>query len=167
MAVETNTRLRDVVAYLCDNYPNPGQLSNARLTKMVYLADWKSAIERGEQLTDLSWEFSFYGPYVPDVVRLARSEDGFAVEEGKNPLGERRELIRRVPGAADGEEYTSLAPEDRDLLDFVIGSIEDKGFSEFIKLVYSTYPIVTQERHSRLDLPALAEEYRRVRPSLV
>lgn len=166
MQIRTNTRLRDVVAYLCDKYPNPKQLSNARLTKMVYLADWKSAIERGEQLTGLSWEFSYYGPYVPDVVRLARSDGGFEVEEGTNAFGERRELVRRASGAAEGEEYPSLAPEDKDLLDFVIGSVEDKGFTEFIKLVYSTYPIVTQERHTRLDLSALAEEYRRVRPSL-
>ena len=167
MTVETDTRLRDVVAYLCDNYPNPEQLSNARLTKMVYLADWKNAIERGEQLTDLSWEFSYYGPYVPEVVRLARSDDGFTVEEGENSLGERRELVRRVPGAAEGEAYASLASEDKKLLNFVIGSVKDKRFSEFVKLVYSTYPIVTQERHSRLDLGALAEEYRRIRPSLV
>jgi hypothetical protein len=68
---------------------------------------------------------------------------------------------------AEGEEYASLTPMDKDILDFVIGSVEDKGFTEFIKLVYSTYPIVTQERHSRLDLGALAEEYRRIRPSLV
>lgn len=158
--------LRDVVAYLCDHYPRPGQLSNARLTKMVYLADWKSAIERGEQLTDLSWEFSYYGPYVPDVVRLARSDDGFEVEEGKNPLGERRELVRRVPGVVGGEEYPSLTPEDRGLLDFVVGSVEDKGFTEFIKLVYSTYPIVTQERHSQLDLVRLAREYAEAAPLL-
>jgi hypothetical protein len=37
---------------------------------MVCLTDWKSALERGEQLTNLSWEFFHYGPYVPDVIRL-------------------------------------------------------------------------------------------------
>lgn len=158
--------LRDVVSYLCDHYPRPGQLSNARLTKMVYLADWKSAIERGEQLTDLSWEFSYYGPYVPDVVRLARSDDGFEVEEGKNQLGERRELVRRAPGAVEDEKYASLSPEDKGLLEFVIGSVEDKSFTEFIKLVYSTYPIVTQERHSELDLVRLAREYAEAAPLL-
>ncbi len=133
---------------------------------MVYLADWRSAIERGAQLTALSWRFSFYGPYVPDVVRLARTEEGFEVEEVKNLYGSPAEFVRRTPGAAEGEEYASLAPEDRNLLDFVIGSVQDKGYSEFIKLVYSTYPIATKDRHTRLDLAGLADEYRRVRPSL-
>jgi hypothetical protein len=126
--------LRDIVAYLCDRYPYPNELSNARLTKMIYLADWKSAIEREEQLTNLSWEFSHYGPYVPNVIRLARSEKDFEVKLG--------ETI------------------------FVIHSVDDKSFTEFVKLVYSTYPIVTQERYSILDLVNLAKEYKEVAPLL-
>jgi hypothetical protein len=51
-------RLRDVVAYLCHEYPHKGELSKARLTKMVYLADWRSAIERGSQVTDIEWVFN-------------------------------------------------------------------------------------------------------------
>jgi hypothetical protein len=37
---------------------------------MVYLADWRSAITRGKQITDIVWEFNYYGPYVDDIVNL-------------------------------------------------------------------------------------------------
>ncbi len=38
--------------------------------------------------------------------------------------------------------------------------------NEFIKLVDSTYPIVTQERYSKLDLVKLADEYKEEVPLL-
>jgi len=157
--------LKDIVAYLCDRYLHPKELSNARLTKMVYLADWKSAIERGEQLTNLSWEFSHYGPYVPDIIRLVRSAEDFEVERGQTIYGDQKELVRHK-AESDTTEYSSLEPEDKDLLDFVIRSVEDKSFNEFVKLVYSTYPIVTQERYTKLDLVSLAKEYKEVAPLL-
>jgi hypothetical protein len=158
--------LRDIVAYLCDRYPYPNELSNARLTKMIYLADWKSAIEREEQLTNLSWEFSHYGPYVPNVIRLARSEKDFEVKRGETIYGDQKELVRYKAESDAAAGYSTLKPEDKDLLDFVIHSVEDKSFTEFVKLVYSTYPIVTQERYSILDLVNLAKEYKEVAPLL-
>jgi antitoxin SocA-like protein len=158
--------LKDIVAYLCDRYPYAKELSNARLTKMVYLADWKSAIERGEQLTNLSWEFSHYGPYVPDVIRLARSEEDFEVERGETIYGGEKELVRHKAKSGTAAGYPSLEPGDKDLLDFVVRSVEDKSFTEFVKLVYSTYPIVTQERYSKLDLASLAKQYEEVAPLL-
>ncbi len=159
-------KLRDIIAYLCDRYPHPKELSNARLTKMVYLADWKSALERGEQLTDLSWEFSHYGPYVPDVIRLARSEEDFEVKQDETIYGDQKELVHHETESGMAGAYPSLEPEDKDLLDFVIRSVEDKSFTEFVKLVYSTYPIVTQDRYSRLNLVNLAREYKEVVPLL-
>jgi hypothetical protein len=158
-------KLKDIVAYLCDKYPHPDELSNARLTKMVYLADWKSALERSEQLTDLTWEFSHYGPYVPEVIRLARSEKDFVVEHGKTMYGDQKELVRHEISSQE-TSYPSLESNDTELLDFVIRSVEDKSFAEFVRLVYSTYPIVTQERYSKLELVDLAKEYKEVAPLL-
>ena len=152
--------LKDTIAYLYDNYPRPDELSNARLTKMAYLADWKSAIERGRQITGLVWEFADYGPYVPDVVRLARNDDDFEVEEGRNRYGGRKETISHT----GPKEYPTLDEEDREILDFVVETSEDKSWDQFIKLVYSTHPIVTQRRYARLNLVDLATDYERVKP---
>ena len=45
--------VKDIVAYICCKYPYSSELSNARLTKLVYLADWMSAVANDEQVTDI------------------------------------------------------------------------------------------------------------------
>lgn len=154
--------LRDIVAYVGRNYPYKDELSNARVTKMIYLADWRSAITRGEQLTDLEWEFSHYGPYVGDVKRAAETDSAFEVVPTKNLYGGQKDLIR----VADDVDYSSLTDDQKELLDYVISSSASKNWDDFIKLVYSTYPIVTQDRFSKLDLVELAKEYEESIPLL-
>ena len=154
--------LRDVIAYICKNYPHKGDLSNARVTKMVYLADWKSAIERGEQITGIGWRFDHYGPFVYDVLDTAREDPAFEVVSTRNMYGSQKELLR----VADDVDYPSLSEEEVQTLDFVLDQAAPMNWSEFIKLIYSTYPIVTQERYSKLDLEKLAHEYEEVIPLL-
>src|SRR4051794_38716589 len=79
--------LRDAMAYICRNYPHKDELSNARVTKMVYLADWRSAITRGKQLTDTEWKFDHYGPFVYDILDIARDGPAFKVISTQNPYG--------------------------------------------------------------------------------
>ena len=152
--------LRDVVAYLCQNYPRPGELSKARLTKMVYLADWRSAITRGRQVTRIVWEFHQYGPYVDDIVSMARSDPAFEVSAGSTPYGTGKETIRLIESFG----YASLDKADRRVLDFVIDKTAPKTWEEFMRLVYSTYPIITQPRYAKLNLVDLARRYQKDRP---
>jgi|SRR5215211_372616 len=148
-------RVRDVLAYLCEKYPQKSELSNARLTKMVYLADWKSAIERDMQLTDIQWFFNHYGPYVDDVIEVAESDPAFNVRSAYNIYGDPKEII----SVRDDVDYPSLEEEDKDILDFVINSSASKNWDQFIRLVYSTYPMVTLDKYAKLDLVELAHEY--------
>lgn len=154
--------LRDIVAYICKNYPHEDELSNARVTKMVYLADWRSAIERDKQLTGITWRFDHYGPFVYDVLDVAREDPAFKVTSTQNMFGSQKELL----SVADDVDYPSLDENEIEVLDFVLNSTAAMNWSEFIKLVYSTYPIVTQERYSKLDLIKLAREYEEMMPLL-
>jgi Protein of unknown function (DUF4065) len=129
---------------------------------MIYLADWRSAITRGEQLTGLEWVFSHYGPYVSDVKRVAETDSAFEVIPTKNPHGGQEDLIQ----VADDVIYPSVTGDEKELLDYVISSSSSKNWDDFIKLVYSTYPIVTQDRFSSLDLVELAKEYEESIPLL-
>jgi hypothetical protein len=148
--------LRDVLIYLCRHYPHAHELSKARLTKLVYLADWRSALVRGRQMTSIDWEFSHYGPYVWDVANLARERDEFQVSLTSNPFGDSKEVIAVRADVPDPD----LDPEDREILDYVIEKTQPLFWDGFIRLVYSTYPILTRPRFSILDLQALAREYR-------
>jgi hypothetical protein len=150
-------QLCDVIAYICSQYPNKDELSKARLTKMVYLADWRAAILYERQITEIVWEFNHFGPYVDDVVCLARCEDAFEVVEATNIYGNPKEIIR-LQGPAS---WPSLLDADVAVLDHVIRSASTKTWNEFINLVYSTYPIMTKERYETLNLVQLAQEYKK------
>lgn len=147
--------LRDVVAYICKHYPYPDQLSNARVTKMVYLADWRSAITRGEKLTDTRWTFNHYGPFVYDVIEMAKGDSTFKITATQNMFGSSKELI----GLRGDVDCPSLSEKDREILDFIMEKSANKNYGEFMRLVYSTYPVATRERYSELDLVELAKEY--------
>ncbi len=154
--------LRDVVAYICKHYPRKNELSNARVTKMVYLADWRSAITRGEQLTGTQWVFNHYGPFVYDVLDTVKDDPDFEVVSTRNMYGAPKDLLR----VANDVSYPSLEEDEREILDFVLEGSGEKNWDDFIRLVYSTYPIVARERFTKLDLVELASEYREVMPLL-
>lgn len=149
------TEIRDIVAYFCQHYPHKRELSKARVTKMVYLADWKSAIDYGRQLTNINWVFNHYGPYVEDVVNVAQSDPAFAITPQRNAYGNFKEVI-----SLQAVYVPVLTKEERDVLEHVINTTAQKYWNDFIELVYSTYPIMTQERHAQLNLVALAKEYK-------
>ena len=147
--------LRDVVAYLCKHYPHNHELSKARLTKLVYLADWKAAIEGRRQMTPIQWVFNRYGPYVEDVYQLAMDDAAFNVENDWTLFGNPKETI----SLKREFDMTSLTAEDKRTLDHVINQTQRLSWDEFIQLVYSTYPVLTGTRGAQMDLVAAAEKY--------
>lgn len=152
-----DAKLRDALAYLCAKYPHKEELSKARLTKMVYLADWRSALLHGRQITGIRWRFNHYGPYVDDVLTLAKEDPMFDLVFGENLYGTPKVTIS-LAGRAP-VKWDSLDKEDREILDFVIEATAPKFWDDFIRLVYSTYPVITQPRYTGLDLVSLAREY--------
>ncbi|MFG0336174.1 MAG: Panacea domain-containing protein [Maioricimonas sp. JB049] len=148
--------LRDIMTYLCEHYPYKDDLSRAKLTKLVYLADWKSAIDYGRPISDIEWYFDNYGPFVWKVWNTAsENPETFEIERSENMFGNPKHVIRLTGGAAPA----NLEPAERAVLDHVISTTKDLGWNDFIKLVYSTYPVVSSERYSQLDLVLKAKEY--------
>lgn len=148
--------VKDVIGYLCERYPLKHELSKARLTKLIYLADWKSAIERGRQLTEINWIFNHYGPYVDDVCLAALENPDFNVQQTVNRYGKPKSVI----SLKRAFRMESLTDEDKRILDYVIETTMPLGWEGFIQLVYSTFPILTHPRMSRLDLVESAKRYR-------
>lgn len=148
--------LADILEYFCKHYPHPGDLSKARLTKMVYLADWKLAITEGRQMSSIPWKFNHYGPYVDDVINLARSDARFGVISDETIFGTPKDVI----SLRSDFQPTTLSDEDIAALQHVIDKTSKLTWDAFIRLVYSTYPVLVSERHSELDLVDLARRYR-------
>lgn len=150
--------LIDVIGYFCQNYPFPEELSQARLTKMVYLADWKNAITEGAQITSIHWVFNHYGPYVEDVINAAKADNRFKVVDTVNYYGAKKFLIKFFK--KDSKEFPSLKANEKNILDFVISKTSTKYWKDFMNLIYSTYPIYVSKRGEYLDLVQLAQKYK-------
>ena len=156
-------KLADVMTYFCLKYPHKDELSKARLTKMIYLADWRMALDSSRQITNLTWTFNHYGPYLEAIRDAALNNPAlFDLKSEVNMYGSPKETIVLHPGVA----VPNLTDNERKSLDHVIESTKSLNWNQFIKFVYSTYPIVTQPRYVPLDLVELASTYRQVRTSL-
>jgi hypothetical protein len=150
-------QLHDILAYVCAAYPHKNELSRARITKIVYLADWKSAIDRGRQLSEISWYFDNYGPFVWDVWKTAESMPQlFNIEHTANMYGGAKHVVRLV---ASGYQPT-LTAEEKAVLDHVVEATKGLNWNDFIRLVYSTHPVISSERYTPLNLIEKADEYR-------
>lgn len=154
--------LHDVIAFLARNYPHKDELSNARVTKMIYLADWRAAIRSGRQITSIEWPFNHYGPFTSEVMETAKSSNDFAVLDTENIYGSPKQIIRLRDAGLD----VGLEPQEEEALRHVIETTKDLSWAEFIELVYSTYPVVSQSRYSTLDLVALARQYAALKEAL-
>lgn len=149
-------KLHNIIAYLLKHYPHKTELSNARVTKMVYLADWHHAIRQRSQMSPIQWVFDNYGPFVWDVANTAKDNPNlFDVDETRNIYGGRKCLL----SLKDPSIEPSLTPTERESLDHVINATKQLTWDGFVKLVYSTFPIVTSQRYNSLDLVDKAKEY--------
>lgn len=150
--------LSDVMLYLLQQAGGHRGLPNGRLTKLVYLSDWLSSVQHGRQITAIQWYFDHFGPYVFDVVDTARGEpDRFAVRQSPNPYGSPSTIIATSSRTL---RPTALTSGDRKTLDHVIETTAGLNWSEFVRLVYSTYPVLASAKYTVLDLPELAKRYR-------
>jgi len=151
--------LRDMMAYVIQNYPPnlADELSNARLTKMVYLADWHQALNHGHQISNIAWYFDNFGPFVRDVEQTAaENDDIFIINLGSNMYGRPKKTV----SLRDSKYEPSLSQIERESIDHVISVTKSLYWAPFIRLVYSTHPIASSERYSYLNLVEKANEYR-------
>lgn len=155
-------KLKDILAYLLAHYPESlsDELSNARVTKMIYLADWRNCLGGKGQISDVDWYFDNFGPFVWDVKETAKSHpELFEVKNVPNMYGSPKTLF----ALKDKEYEPKLSPGEIESIDHIIKIGSEKYWNDFIKLVYSTHPIASSERYSSLDLIDKAAEYKKQR----
>jgi len=153
----------DVIRYVLNNYPYPNELSKARLNKIIYLIDWKSSIELNKQVTPIQWLFNHYGPYVKDIEALVAFDGRFEIENTTNVYGNEKNIVK----LKQDENFEEPDESTKQIIDFIIDKTRKFNWKTFIDLVYSTYPILTQEKGSELDLITLAQEYKLLKASSV
>ena len=150
--------LIDIVKYLYLHYPYHGELSKARVVKMIYLADWRSCLLRERQITDIHWYFNHYGPYVSEIIDVIRQDNDFSIQSATNMYGDTKEIIV----LNNLQCRINVSKDVSDILDFVIEKTSKLNWTDFINLIYSTYPVATQPRYSYFDLVKLSKEYKTI-----
>lgn len=152
------SKIIDIAYYICKNYPYKDELSKARLTKMVYLSDWKSCLEQDHQLTDIAWFFDNYGPFVENVHdEIEKRPDLINIKHTLNYYGSEKTLYT----ISQSEYLPDLEENDQKIIDKVIEKTKTMHWDGFINFVYSTYPIATSPRYSKLNLLEKAHEYKK------
>lgn len=149
----------DAVRYILKHYPFKDELAKGRLNKLVYLSDWKSSMEYGEQITDIEWLFNHYGPYVDDIETLIGSDDRISINVKKNYYGNDKHVVHLDQDV----DFNEPSEEEKKVLDFVIKKTKSLNWNQFINAVYSTYPIKQSDRGTILNLVKLAEEYTKLK----
>ena len=159
------TELKDVIAYLIKHYPDgmKSELSNARLTKMVYLGDWHQAINYDRQITGIEWYFDSYGPFVHDIRETAEAHpDIFVIKENVNMYG----APKKTYSLKNREFLLRIDDKEKISLDHIIQVTQKLYWADFIKLVYSTHPVLSSERYSSLNLVEKAQEYKAIKSTI-
>jgi len=149
----------NLMAYFCIHYPHKNELSKARLTKLVYLADWFSSLLDGKQLTNIKWIFNHYGPYVEDITNIATFDDNFSITSQQTIYGGSKYVI----SCSINADNIELSSRETSILDAIIEKTKTMYFNDFIDYVYSTYPVTASERYTQFNLPELAKEYKEKR----
>ena len=152
-----NKIIDNVVRYLIRHYPESSELNKTKLTKLVYLIDWKYAQKYRKQVTNIKWKFDHYGPYVSDVIEAVIADEDLSINETYSAFVTAKYIIN---SNIDKEllDYRSLTSPQISIIDEVILETKSLYWNDFIDHVYSTYPIVHSERYSDLNLVSLAEE---------
>ena len=149
-------KLTQIISYLLDKYPYKRELSNARVTKMIYLADWRNSIIHKKQISNIDWYFDNYGPFVWDVYKnVTDNDDIFDVINDTNMYG----VGKRILFLNKKIDCNLLSEDDINVLDRIIESTKALNWNQFIRLVYSTYPVISSERYKKLNLAEKAEEF--------
>jgi hypothetical protein len=154
-------KLIELIKYILEVYPKPEELSKPRLVKLIYLIDWKHAINTKKQYTDIRWIFNHYGPYVNDVINVMKQNPKeFIVSSRENPYGG---VTDKFKLNKNSEITIEIDSEVKNITDFLISKTTHLSWSKFISVVYSTYPVKSNLKYSRLDLENLAKEYKIVK----
>ncbi|WP_204991404.1 Panacea domain-containing protein [Sphingomonas molluscorum] len=122
---------------------------------MVYLADWLSLINGKPSVSSIDWYFDNYGPFVWDIKRCVENSDTLNLRRTSTVFGNKKEVVE-----LNNDNYTPVVDNDTKwAIDHIISETKKLNWADFIRLVYSTYPVASSQKYTVLDLPTLAQEY--------
>lgn len=125
--------------------PVRGKEDALRGMLLLYLADWKGALDLDRPLSDADWQIASWGPFSSKALSCLRRSDAFI-----SSLGSPSDML-----SADEERIVANLRE----------RLGGKPTSELMRLVQSTFPVLVDGaqagRPTGLDLRELAHRYKK------
>ncbi|MEC4565328.1 Panacea domain-containing protein [Paenibacillus sp. CMAA1739] len=147
-----------ILRYFAHKYPYKSELSKTRITKMIYLADWKSTQKFGSQITDIVWYFDQYGPHADNVYSTALKDKKLMIQHERTVYGYPKDvIIIKKTGQSDRLGFEFLTVNELEVLNEVIEDTKHLNLSEFIDYVFDTFPLKNESKNKVLNLVKLAE----------
>ena len=147
--------LKDIIYYILKEH---WKLPNARVTKLVFLSDWKACLDYWSQITNIDWYFDNYWPFVRNVENeINLNTELFSMKEEYNWFWTKKKMF-----SAKSWYNLQITGSEKKVIDYVISITKELDFNNFIKLIYSTYPIYKSRKFTFLNLVELADEYKKI-----
>ena len=142
--------LSEIVIYFLENVE---KMSSERLERMIYLSDWHFSINHKKQITNINWRLSSRSLTSNDFLEFIEKESDLFDFYYENKM----KIIRLVRSQ---KNYKILDKEIKKTLDHVVDISNKMEEWEIIRLVNSTYPVISSSPYSSsLNLVNKAKEY--------
>ena len=158
----------DLLAYIWENYGGKGDqqfkdnraedFTLSRTTKMIYLVDWKYALKRGRQATQVRWYFDQFGPYVNLVNTFTKRFDLREERESKSKYRRRLRWLVLNPDISQ-DVGTPLSNEVQNVCKEVIEDVGRLRYTDFIRHVYRTPPVRYYDQFTYMNIVKVAKHF--------
>lgn len=146
-----STKSYDCVAFFCRELNREFYRIDSKLTFLLYLADWKSMLDRQKPLTNVEWSIETIHSENYLVAKL------FA-ELGQEKLNAYCSQWR-FPGSLNSEEL--------DILEHVVARVGKLDQTHLLQLVNSTYPVIAAAPGEHMNLSKYSRDYKERKQILV
>jgi hypothetical protein len=148
-------KIKSAIIHLFQHHARPESLSNARLVRMVYLADLNIRQKQGSSISDVQWSKVPFGQVESQFVELVKDDPDFLLVPFKNSFGTHKQLIRvkKNPVVKAG-----LEPIEKQALEEVISQTSNLNWDELLDYTENSSMPISPPRHGhfmgRKGIPA-------------
>lgn len=155
--------LTNIVGFVFEKYLEIyGKISLDKVIKILYLVDWKHTISSGKPLSNIIWKVNDFEPQIDEeslnqIIRIK-----YSYENQSKPI-----IKQRRNQTIEHKKSMIIDSSEIETINFVLDWLKDKTETDLRRLVYSTYPAISQNNSAKLDLPNLAKRYEKVKLEII
>lgn len=138
-------KIKPALIHLFQNHARPESLSNARLVRMVYLADLNSCKKNGTPISDVLWNKVPFSQVESQLIELVKDDPNFLLVPFKNSFGMDKQLIRIKQSLEPQEDLKS---SEKQALNEVLYKTSELSWDELLVFTENSSLPVSRARRS-------------------